>query len=100
MESLDKLQKMKDLLKLVDESISRKEFISSFKAVLDYVKQAESDLSKKIDTKIGARLTDAENELGKITALAEEAKTRIPPTMSGIATKTCPFRLGGSCVAM
>lgn len=55
----DKLEKLKALLKLVDESVTRKEFEDSFKEVIAFVKRASADLGSKIDAKL-AQVKDGE----------------------------------------
>ena len=47
----DKLNKLQDLLKLVDSSMTREEFLGAFKNVLDFVKKIESQLIEKVDKK-------------------------------------------------
>lgn len=45
-----KLQKLQALLKIVDESITRQEFIDSFKAVHDFVKRIEDKNNTELDS--------------------------------------------------
>ena len=45
----DKLDKLKSLLQIANDSLSREEFTVAFKAVLDYVKKLESKNSQEFD---------------------------------------------------
>lgn len=69
----DKLSKLQDLIKLVSESLTREEFTTAFKNVLDFVKQIEPSLDKKIETKI----QDAETRLSEINLVYKETIKKI-----------------------
>lgn len=60
-----KLQKLKDLLKLVDESISREEFVSSFKEVITFAKRAMAEANEKIDSRLAQVKDGAEGAKGE-----------------------------------
>ena len=48
----DKLQKFKDILNLLSESLTKDEFLKSFQAVIDFIKKSEVNLENKIDEKV------------------------------------------------
>lgn len=47
-----KLQKLTDLLKLVDESISREEFVEAFQELTNFVRRVQDTLTVQVDDKI------------------------------------------------
>ena len=53
----DKLARVKELAKIVDDSMSREEVMGAFKKILEFVKQIETKLSGKVDSKINSELT-------------------------------------------
>lgn len=47
---MDKLSQFKELLKLTTESLTREEFTTSFKAVLDFVKRLKEMTAQELQT--------------------------------------------------
>lgn len=86
-----KLTKLQDLLKLVNESISREEFTGSFRKVIDLVIKAESRLASRINQ----MLTEALREVGRkfqetqqnIEALKSELNTTIDSRLADVDKK-------------
>jgi len=69
----DKLNKLKELLKLVDESLTRKEFVEAFKSIISQIAGLEKKLVDRIDKKIA----DAKNTLENLQELHREAIRRV-----------------------
>lgn len=72
----DRLEKLKTLLGVVNESITKQEFVTSFKAVLDFVKQIDAKNTAEFDNiKVQFKhlantlKTDNESELDQLKAL-------------------------------
>jgi Asp-tRNA(Asn)/Glu-tRNA(Gln) amidotransferase C subunit len=70
---MDKLEKLKQLMSIVNESITKDEFSSAFKSLIDFVKKVEKDLTSKIDSKT----QEAENELREINELYQETIKKV-----------------------
>lgn len=67
------MDKLQDLLKLLHDSLTREEFIASFKLVIDAVQKAKSELSAQINTKT----QDALAELDKLNTIYQETIQKI-----------------------
>lgn len=80
-----KLEKLKELMKLLDESLTRKEFETSFKQVLDFVKSHKENtaielkaISESVKTAISRIETLASDNHAKTTeSIAREAENRL-----------------------
>lgn len=77
----DKLEKLQSLLKLVDESITRKEFEDNFKVIIDLIKKLKSsnqEVVDGLDTKYNEVITKLSSNLSSdINDLKSEAMTFI-----------------------
>lgn len=71
----NKLDKLKRLLELVDESISREEFVSSFKDVMKHVLEVEKKIIERVDSKVDSKLTEADSEVKNLQSAIQQAKT-------------------------
>jgi len=69
----EKLKKLEDLFKMVNDSLTRTEFVESFKLVLKQVKKLEEDLMVKLDAKTQGTVKDLE----EITSIHRETVSRI-----------------------
>lgn len=58
----DKLKKLQDMLKLIDENITRDEFVKAFEEVLKLVKEAEFKLGSKLDSAFSVAVQKLSNE--------------------------------------
>lgn len=72
-----KLQKLKEMMKLVNESLTREEFVSAFKEVIKLTKDIESKLIQKIDGK----LSKADIEIAEAAASIKELKQEFQRTI-------------------
>ncbi|MAH44119.1 hypothetical protein CL614_10460 [archaeon] len=72
----DKLEKLKKLLEMVNESITRKEFVESFKKVMDHVLKTETALMKKLNkfTKDVDKLLNSKTDDGLLEMKAQLTK--------------------------
>lgn len=73
----DKLKKLESLIKLVDESITREEFVRAFEAVIKQILAIEKSLIQKIDTKIALPIEEfkfIKNELKKVQSQSVQDK--------------------------
>lgn len=75
-----KLQKLQDILKLVDESITRQEFIEAFETVIAFVKTTEKTLTARVDSglvgvdaKLLAAINETQAEARRVLAEARSA---------------------------
>lgn len=72
-----RLERVKELAQILDDSLSREEFFDLFKKVLDFVRALEPKMLGKVDLKVANEqkklLADFKKELGKIS---EEAKNQ------------------------
>ena len=75
-----KLDKLQELMKLTNSSLSVEEFLANFKIVVDYVKKIEKNLDKKVDDKCEA----AENEMEKIVGQLKETDQKYQNTLKRI----------------
>lgn len=69
----DKLEKFKELMLIVNDSIGKTEFSNAFKSLVDFVKKVEKDLTFKIDSKTQA----AEKELEEMNQLYKNTIQKI-----------------------
>jgi DNA-binding ferritin-like protein len=76
----DKLQKLQELMKLANNSLSVEEFLANFKIVIDYVKKIEKNLDKKVDDKC----ENAQNELENIIKQLKETDQEYQDTLKRI----------------
>lgn len=84
----DKLEKLKKLLEITNEGLTRKEFIESFKRVVNQILKMEADLIKKIDFKTAEekkQLTELKEEFNKVIA---DAKSESDTTFGGFKRKS------------
>jgi len=87
-ENEKKLNQLQQLLKILQDGISKKEFISSFQSVIKQITVLKGQLIAKIDaeTKIEKeRLHKLQNEMAKVI---EDAKSESSSTFGGIKRKT------------
>lgn len=76
----DKLQKLQELMKLANNSLSVEEFLANFKIVIEYVKKIEKNLDKKVDDKC----ENAQNELEKVIKQLKETDQEYQSTLKRI----------------
>lgn len=84
----DKLEKLKKLLELTNEGLTRNEFLESFKKVMDQIFKLEAKLIEKIDYKTKDE-TDKLNQLkDEFAQVIEKAKEESDNSLSGFKRKT------------
>jgi len=86
--SQNKLEKLKKLLELTNEGLTREEFLESFKQVVDQILKLESKLIQKIDYKTSEekqRLETLKEEFENVIAQAKEESDN---SLSGFKRKT------------
>jgi len=66
----DKLNKLKELLKTVNDGLSKEEFVSAFKAVVAQVKALEAEMIKTV----GTRLSKADTDFNGMVAQMKEMR--------------------------
>jgi len=71
------LQKVKELLDLVQEGLTRKEFIDSFKAVI----KLTTEIEKKLITKIDSKISDTSAETEKMRQMMGEMREQFLQTI-------------------
>lgn len=80
MEPNDKLKKLESLLKLVDESLTRAEFVKAFEEVIKLTKKIEEGLISKIDTKLSSADTELSKQVSILSSLKEDFKQAVQET--------------------
>jgi len=84
----EKLKKLKDLMAIASEGLTRQEFLDSFKKILDHLAKLEA----KLVTKIDGNLTEEKEQLAKLrrefNRVIEEAKAESDNSLSGFKRKT------------
>lgn len=70
----EKLKKLKDLMTIVQEGLTKTEFIKSFKAVVDLVLKTEANLIKKIDEKLDKAINSLTETYKAMVEKVEETK--------------------------
>ena len=84
----EKIQKLKDLLKILDDGVTKPEFLKSFKSVLAQIAKLEQNLIAKIDYKTSSE-KEALDELKKeFNQIIEEAKKESDSTLGGFKRRT------------
>ena len=73
----EKLKKLKALLETVNDGLSKDEFVSAFKAVIDQVKQIESQLISKIDNKLSDKSSQFDSEIASAKSEVIAAKQAV-----------------------
>lgn len=73
----DKLTKLKELLKVANDGLSKEEFLKAFKAVMDHVSGVEALLVKKID----AKTQEVTNETERMVSLMEGLRAQFIQTI-------------------
>jgi len=84
----DKTEKLKSLLKLVNEGLTREEFLESFKKVVDHTLKTEISLIEKIDFKTKEekdRMEELAREFGDVI---DKAKRESDSSLSGFRNRT------------
>ncbi len=71
--SPEQLKQFKNFLEMANNSLTKEDFASSFKALIDFVKKVEKDLTSKIEIKT----QDAENQLAETNQLYKETIKKI-----------------------
>lgn len=71
--SPEQLKQFKNFLEMANNSLTKEDFASSFKALIDFVKKVEKDLTSKIEIKT----QDAENQLAETNQLYKETIQKI-----------------------
>lgn len=69
----DKLDKLRQLVDLANEGLTRQEFADAFKTLIDFIKKTDQALSLKVDTKTQT----AENRLTELSQLYQETIKKI-----------------------
>src|SRR3990167_9701787 len=80
MEPNDKLKKLESLLKLVDESLTRAEFVKAFEEVIKLTKKIEEGLISKIDTKLSSADTELSKQVSILSSLKEDFRQAVQET--------------------
>lgn len=73
-----KLKKLKELLVLASEGLTRDEFIAAFKAILEHVKKVEGELKTTIDSK----LKDADSEIKDAAEIVKKTREELNQIVS------------------
>lgn len=84
----NKLEKLKKLLEVANEGLTREEFLKSFKAVMDQVLAMEKSLIEKIDYKTQEEKDKLEKLTEDFNQIIEEAKLESDSSLGGIRKKT------------
>jgi len=85
---MPKLKKLEELIKLANDGLTKEDFTTSFKIVIDFVKRTEKALNTKIDDKTKSAI-DALTELQKeFNQIIENAKNESDSTLAGFKRKT------------
>lgn len=79
-----KLNKLKEMMSLLNEGLTREEFMSSFKAVIDQIKKIESELIKTIGTRLGK----ADADFSQMTRTMNEMRTSFERTIKETQSAT------------
>ncbi len=75
-----KLEKLQELLKLANDGLSKEDFLSAFKAVIEFVKKAEQNLTTVIDDKVTSaeqEVLQAKNRLSELEQTYQETLRQI-----------------------
>jgi hypothetical protein len=67
-----KLKKLQDILKLVDESLTRDEFVKSFEAAIKLIVDGLAKINVKVDTKVGSSIANLTAEIEALKQSADE----------------------------
>lgn len=82
------LSKVKDILKLVTESLSREEFLESFKKVVNQILEMEKKLILKIDFKTQKGEKDLDKLKEEFNQVIEKAKQESDSSLGGFKRRT------------
>jgi hypothetical protein len=78
---MTKSEQFKELLKLTTSSLTREEFLNSFKTVLDFVKKAVQDLTQKYQQVISRTEVEISS---KLSSLEEKVDTKLSKVKNGL----------------
>lgn len=83
-----RLKAITELLKILNEGISKKDFINSFKTVIDHVLNTEIKLIKKIDAKTEEEKQRLADLISEFNQIVWESKKLSESTFGGIRQRT------------